>query len=294
MSSTVGKIMGAGGNSTKMYGSESNVLKYLNGVDTSGVDNTLSNLANFGQISSQNINNMGNYNFSADGSDEARQRAEQATHKSYMDRLNPQFTQQTNDMQTRLVNQGLTPGSEAYQRAMNDLQQQQGDQANQAAYQSTLAGQNAFTQSLGDQINSGGFSNNAQQAYINQILSAINGSPSGYDKNMDIFGIQSGADNRISQNKAANKAAQAQAGNQALQTGAMAAMMAFSDKRLKENIKSVGKLDNGLAVYLFNYIGENKPQIGLIAQEVQEVKPDAVIENEDGYLMVDYSKATEA
>lgn len=69
--------------------------------------------------------------------------------------------------------------------------------------------------------------------------------------------------------------------------------MAMSDKRLKENIKAVGKLDNGLTVYLFNFKGQDTPQIGLIAQEVKEVIPEAVTEGEDGYLRVDYKLATQ-
>ena len=68
--------------------------------------------------------------------------------------------------------------------------------------------------------------------------------------------------------------------------------MAMSDKRLKENIKAVGKLDNGLTVYLFNFKGQDVPQIGLIAQEVQKVIPEAVKEGKDGYLRVDYKLAT--
>jgi len=69
------------------------------------------------------------------------------------------------------------------------------------------------------------------------------------------------------------------------------AMTMMSDKRLKENIKAVGKLDNGLTVYVFNYKGQTVPQLGLIAQEVQEVRPEAVYENANGFLSVDYREA---
>ena len=68
--------------------------------------------------------------------------------------------------------------------------------------------------------------------------------------------------------------------------------MAMSDKRLKENIKAVGKLDNGLTVYLFNFKGQDVPQIGLIAQEVREFFPEIVNEDADGYLSLDYAKLT--
>lgn len=70
---------------------------------------------------------------------------------------------------------------------------------------------------------------------------------------------------------------------------------AFSDERLKENIKPVGRLDNGLTVYAYNFKGSNIPQIGLLAQEVEEVKPEAVHKDPaTGYLKVNYLKAVAA
>ena len=70
-----------------------------------------------------------------------------------------------------------------------------------------------------------------------------------------------------------------------------AAMAMLSDARVKENIYPVGRLDNGLTVYLFNYIGEDIPQIGLIAQEVAEYRPEAVLQDEYGLLHVNYALA---
>jgi hypothetical protein len=65
----------------------------------------------------------------------------------------------------------------------------------------------------------------------------------------------------------------------------------FSDRRLKDNIKKVGKLDNGLDVY--SYTMNGVPQIGLIAQEVEKVKPEAVGEI-GGFKTVRYDLAVEA
>jgi hypothetical protein len=66
----------------------------------------------------------------------------------------------------------------------------------------------------------------------------------------------------------------------------------FSDERVKENIKQVGELDNGLPVYSYNYKGDSTPQIGLIAQDVEQVKPDAVGEV-NGVKTVKYDEAVE-
>lgn len=50
-----------------------------------------------------------------------------------------------------------------------------------------------------------------------------------------------------------------------------------SDRSVKKDIKKVGTLDNGLPVYVFSYkIGNSAPQIGLMAQDVEKLHPEAV------------------
>lgn len=63
----------------------------------------------------------------------------------------------------------------------------------------------------------------------------------------------------------------------------------FSDRRLKKNIKKISTRPDGLNVYEFDYIWGGGRQVGLMAQEVQGLYPDAVSES-GGYLMVNYSK----
>jgi hypothetical protein len=185
-----------------------NYLDYLKEYDTSNVDNTLSNLTNWASTSSKNLADvMGNYNFSVDGSDEARKRAEEAQFNSYMNYMQPQFDRQTSDLATSLQNKGLAVGSEAYQRAMNDLQDNQNQAINQASYNAVTAGQNAYSQSLADSINAGNFGNTAQQSYINQLLSALQGSASGYENQQNIFSTGVGKSNAKFQQDQANAAA---------------------------------------------------------------------------------------
>jgi hypothetical protein len=63
-----------------------------------------------------------------------------------------------------------------------------------------------------------------------------------------------------------------------------------SDIRLKHDIVLIGHLDNGLGLYRFVYNGETRPYVGVMAQEVQTVRPDAVTRGADGYLRVYYEK----
>lgn len=66
------------------------------------------------------------------------------------------------------------------------------------------------------------------------------------------------------------------------------AAMAFSDVRLKENIERVGTHDEtGIGIYKYNYKGDARPQVGVLAQELEQVKPEAVTEVA-GFKAVNY------
>ena len=60
----------------------------------------------------------------------------------------------------------------------------------------------------------------------------------------------------------------------------------FSDIRLKENVKLIGKSPSNINIYSFNYKGSDNTYQGVMAQEV----PWASSLHDNGYLMVDYSK----
>jgi len=63
-----------------------------------------------------------------------------------------------------------------------------------------------------------------------------------------------------------------------------------SDIRLKHDIVLVGHLSNGLGLYRFAYNGSDKPYVGVMAQENEHVRPDAVLRGDDGYLRVRYDR----
>ena len=65
----------------------------------------------------------------------------------------------------------------------------------------------------------------------------------------------------------------------------------LSDERAKENIVEVGRTHDDQPIYKFNYKGEPRKQIGLIAQDVEQNHPDAV-GLAGGLKTVNYDKAT--
>lgn len=70
--------------------------------------------------------------------------------------------------------------------------------------------------------------------------------------------------------------------------------MIFSDARIKEDIAPVGILFDNTPVYSYRYKGDTRPHIGVMAQDVEKVRPDAVVEVGPARVkMVDYKKATE-
>lgn len=65
--------------------------------------------------------------------------------------------------------------------------------------------------------------------------------------------------------------------------------MAMSDRRFKKHIRALATRRDGLRVYEFEYVWGGGKQIGMMADEVAKVYPQAVIEL-GGIQMVDYSK----
>ena len=63
-----------------------------------------------------------------------------------------------------------------------------------------------------------------------------------------------------------------------------------SDIALKHDVVLLGRLANGLGYYRFSYVGSSKPYVGVIAQEVQRLVPEAVTRGRDGYLRVYYEQ----
>jgi Chaperone of endosialidase len=64
----------------------------------------------------------------------------------------------------------------------------------------------------------------------------------------------------------------------------------ISDIRLKRDIAAVGEADNGIGLYRYRYLWSDTTYVGVMAQEVETVKPEAVLRGVDGYMRVDYAR----
>lgn len=71
-----------------------------------------------------------------------------------------------------------------------------------------------------------------------------------------------------------------------LGSGALAGGFKFSDIRLKSNIRRVGAHSVGVNVYEYDIFGHRER--GVIAQELQRIRPDLVRAHTSGYLTVNY------
>jgi hypothetical protein len=106
---------------------------------------------------------------------------------------------------------------------------------------------------------------------------------------LDVQGtINTGAS--INQSNAANAQSGQNAMYQALGSMASSAASIWSDRRVKTDVERVGTLDNGLPVYAYRYIFGGPMQIGVMAQDVEVVNPQAVAEI-GGIKHVNYAEA---
>ncbi len=238
---------------------------------------------------------------------------------SYLNRLKPQWSRDEESLRTRLINQGIAQGSEAYRREMEAFNQNKNDALSQAVLASQQYGSNALQNSLTQRNQAIGEydaqRNAAANAYsaltqgvqvTNPISSFQSQSYNGIPY-QDYIGLYNGlynagqaAANNQSSAKSNLLSTAGSLGGTALGTyfggttgGAIggflgsAAGSLFSDRRLKENIELVGT-ENGFNLYKFNYINvPEKTFIGVMADEVEKTHPEAVSESE-GYKKVNY------
>ena len=129
--------------------------------------------------------------------------------QAIMSRLQPQIDRERAQLQTQLTNQGLAPGGEAYNTAMQEQSQRENDLLTQAALQGINLDMSARQQGLGEQQTLGSFAN---QAGLSQLGADVQGAGFGNQSLQQQFQNQQGI-------TAAQNAAQAQQFGQRAQAG---------------------------------------------------------------------------
>lgn len=105
------------------------------------------------------------------------------------------------------------------------------------------------------------------------------------------LGGAAGVQSQMAQAQAAQNASTKQGMGQG--AGKAAATIMASDRKLKDNLKELFTIGR-FTVYSWTWndlaksLGISGPTIGVIAQDIQKIMPEAVSEHPDGYLMVDY------
>jgi hypothetical protein len=90
--------------------------------------------------------------------------------EAIMSRLNPSLARQRTTTETNLINQGLRPGSEAYDNAIRSLGEQETDARTQAVLQGLNLDIGANQQGFGQQLEAGKFGNTAQQQALAEAI----------------------------------------------------------------------------------------------------------------------------
>lgn len=206
----------------------------------------------------------------------------QTSQDAMFSRLEPNLTRSREALDVKLANQGIMPGSQAYNTALEQQGQQENDLRLQAASQGIGLDQNARAQALNEQA----YYRNAPLQEYSMLKGLMNNT--GYDPAPYFQGVQAAGDynadiyNAKSANRGNITSGLFGLGSSAIQAGGSY----FSDRRLKRDIEKIGEV-NGFNLYSFRYLWSDQPEIGVMADEVERVIPEAVREV-NGFKQVDY------
>lgn len=208
-------------------------------------------------------------------------------------RLDPKFAQNEEALRTRLANQGIQPGSAAWNAEMKSFSEGKNDAYNQLL----LTGRQLANTEIQAERN----------APINEITALLSGSqvsapnytstPTTGVAGTDYAGMVSNNygqqmqayNNKVQSNNAAMGGMFGLAGT--LGAAGMKygpTWMAMSDRRLKSDIVATGATFAGLPVYEYTIFGRRER--GVMADEVERVMPEAVVLHPSGFKMVDYGR----
>ncbi len=200
------------------------------------------------------------------------------------DRMDPLWSDKRSSLEGRLSEQGIKRGTTAYDKAFAGFSRDENDAYNQMM----LAGRG---QALNEKLTQ-------DTMPINQLIGITSGTqvqqpqfqatPSFNMPTTDYAGITSDNYNqRLSQWQAAqNSGGGFPIGGLFSALGSIGGA-AFSDRRLKRDVTFLGLLGD-LPIYAWRYIWGGPRHVGVMAQDMEVLRPDAVVRLPGGWLAVDY------
>lgn len=214
--------------------------------------------------------------------------AGQTGQDAIMSRLQPNLERQREQLRTQLYGQGVREGSEAFNNAMSDQNQRENDLLTNASLQGIQLGDQARNSAIQE-----------QSFFRNEPLNMLNAVRSASPVNVPQFQGYNGANVAPAPIFGATQAQGAndmqryginQAGDNAMMQGLFslgsAGVTKYSDRRLKTNVERIGTHPLGIGVYEYDIF--DRREVGVMADEVMTVKPEAVSVGADGFYRVNY------
>lgn len=214
-------------------------------------------------------------------------------------RLDPLWDQNKKSYEQDLFNRGVRPGSEAYETAMSRFGQDKNDAYNSLLLSGRQQASNELLAQRGQQMSERQQSINEALTQRNQPINEILGLASGTQIQQPQFQAtpQSGvAPTDVTTPIMQNYQSQLQQYNAGMSglfglgSAALGGWM-MSDRRLKEDVTKVGETPDGIPVKTFRYKGSPLIQLGMMAQDVEKKRPEAVRTTPSGYKAVNYPAA---
>lgn len=214
--------------------------------------------------------------------------------RHFVDYWQPFHRQQTEQLDNQLRNQGLTPGTEAYDRAMRSLQANQGQQISGFISSAQPIAFNQALETYKTPLNVGqALLNLSRPASLTESLVKPPENQQFQPPNMNNIQATTNQANQFAAQMAMQQQSALLSGIAGIGSALLPFMFMPSDEEIKKDIERIGRTDDKQNIYRFKYKDDpiGRTHIGLMAQEVEKRNPSAVHEI-DGVKYVDYAEAT--
>ena len=222
----------------------------------------------------------------------------QSYQDAMMSRLSPQIERESAQLEQQLANRGIAAGTDAYNQAKQLQAQNQNDRLNQATVSGLNAGlaanQQGFQQQAYNQMQPINVINALRTGSQVQNPNFVNTPNQANTAGPDILGATNAQyQNQLSAYNADQASSGGFLGGLMNLGGTLGSAYLKSDRKLKKDIKRIGTHDLGIGIYTYHYKdGHDLPkelQVGVMADEVETIMPEAVITMADGYKAVNYA-----